>query len=443
MAKHGRMAIEIGMGQVSQTLSSPLALEEKRRALERVLASRSLSRSDQLRAFLRYICEAEFEGRAHTLNEYELGVSVLGRPEDYSPAEDSCVRSRAYELRHKLEVYYRLEAPQDPIRIEIRKGAYAPQFRQQFATTEPETHAEEEPPAPSPRTATELAEPGRPPVKSRRVTRRAVWWVAALPLVLAGVFLLYQAQRSASPASGLSPEMTEFWNPFLDPKEPLVICYESRLFLFSPQTGLVVRDYLTNRVAEAPASAPLTAFRNRMKARELIENNDYADVGAVHAAFLLGRLLGPRHEGIGLKPSTTLSWHDMWSSNVIFIGKPNLDPSIRYVLRNDDFLDTTDHLVNIHPRPGEQAEYRHAATHGEGEKYALITLAPGPQAGRHIMVLSGAGSELMWALAEAVTDQSHVREIVSRLRQPPGELPQAFQVVIQATFQGGVPLKVR
>src|SRR5580765_7905376 len=106
-----------------------ISAEEKRQALARVLESRTFGRSDQLRGFLRYVCEAEFEGRANQLNEYALGVSVLGRPEGYSPAEDSSVRSRAYELRNKLKSYYSDEAPGDPIQIEIEKGAYVPRFR--------------------------------------------------------------------------------------------------------------------------------------------------------------------------------------------------------------------------------------------------------------------------------------------------------------------------
>ena len=110
---------------------TPVAVsdDEKRQALARVLESRTFGRSDQLRAFLRYVCEAELEGRAHQLNEYALGVSVLGRKEGYSPAEDSSVRSRAYELRNKLKSYYRDEAPEDPIQIEIEKGAYVPRFQ--------------------------------------------------------------------------------------------------------------------------------------------------------------------------------------------------------------------------------------------------------------------------------------------------------------------------
>src|SRR6516225_4461741 len=112
---------------------------EKRQALERVMGSRTFSRSDQLRSFLRYVCDAELEGRAQEINEYVLGVSVLGRPSNYSPTEDSCVRTRAYELRNKLKSYYRLEAPDDPIQIEIRKGAYIPQF-QRTAEARPAEH---------------------------------------------------------------------------------------------------------------------------------------------------------------------------------------------------------------------------------------------------------------------------------------------------------------
>src|SRR3954449_727179 len=142
--------------------------EEKRLALTRVLESRTFGRSDQLRAFLRYVCEAEREGRAQQLNEYALGVSVLGRPEGYSPAEDSSVRSRAYELRNKLKSYYRDEAPQDPIQIEIEKGAYVPRFQKRGAI------AEAERPPEAPHTPAPAQAPALPAGRSADSGRRLV-----------------------------------------------------------------------------------------------------------------------------------------------------------------------------------------------------------------------------------------------------------------------------
>jgi hypothetical protein len=199
---------------------------------------------------------------------------------------------------------------------------------------------------------------------------------------------------------------------------------------------------MTNQPAETAKSQPLLAFQERMGARELQERYDYADVGAVHAAFLLGRLLDRE---IGLKHSSSLDWQDIWNSNIVFIGKPNLNPTIRYALSGKDFVETEDgsHIRNLHPLPGEPEVFRMADTHGEGEKYALITVLPGPQPGRRMMILSGSGAELMWALAEAVTNPERATEIMSRVLLPSGECPPAFQVVIEATFESYVPVKIR
>ena len=42
----------------------------------------------------------------------------------------------AYELRNKLKSYYQDEAPDDPIRIEIEKGAYVPRFQRRAPAAE-------------------------------------------------------------------------------------------------------------------------------------------------------------------------------------------------------------------------------------------------------------------------------------------------------------------
>jgi len=420
-------------------VSDLISTDEKRQALERVIASRTFSRSDQLRGFLRYICEAEFEGRAQQLNEYVLGVSVLGRPSDYSPAEDSCVRTRAYELRNKLKSYYRLEAPDDPIQIEIRKGAYVPQFLRgvdaavESAAISP---AEFAPPA------TPATVPPRHAL-SRRMVAAAAAAIVAVPLL----YYFYSREKagaSSSDARSWTPEMAAFWRPFLNNSAPLIVSFEIRLFFYSPATGLIVRHYQTNQVSELPASKPLNQFRSALKEGELRETSDYADFGAVHASFLLSRLFATQHKEVGLKHSGGLGWEDLWNSNVIFIGKPNLNPTIRYALKSADFTeDELGVIRNLKPLPGEAPTYQSDDTHGEGVKYALITVRPGPQSGRHVMILSGAGAEFLWALSEYVTDPAHVKELVSHVHLPSGEMPPAFQVVIEGSFQSNVPVKIR
>jgi hypothetical protein len=420
--------------------------EEKRQALARVLGSRAFGRSDQLRAFLRYVCEAELEGRAHQLNEYALGVSVLGRPDGYSPAEDSGVRSRAYELRNKLKSYYGEEAPDDPIQIEIEKGAYVPRFRRREAAVEVAQPVEASPEGAIP---DEPAEPAAPSPEARARRRRRVVAAAVGLLAATAAVASFRATRPPPAVSGLAPrastrEMDALWKPFLDGNAPLLISFEIRMFLFAPATGLVVRDFQANQKEDVPRSKALSAFRERMGTDELRETYDYADVGAVQAAFLLGHIL---NREVGLKYSSALGWEDIWNSNVVFVGKSNVNPAIRRVLRDGD-LDFADSeygsaVRNLRPAPGEAPEYQNAATHGAGKKYGVISVLPGPQPGRHMMLLTGSGAELMWALAQSVADPARQRDIFSHVLGPSGELPASFQVLIEATFESNVPIGIR
>ena len=181
-----------------------------------------------------------------------------------------------------------------------------------------------------------------------------------------------------------------------------------------------------------------------MGATELVETHDYADVGAVQAAFVLGHLLARE---VGLKNAAALGWEDLWNSNVIFLGKANANPTIRRVLGDAglDFIETErgSAVRNLRPGPGESAEYLQATTHGTGKKYGVITVLPGPQPGHHMMILTGSGAELLWALAQSVADPTQVKEMVSRVGGGAQGLPPSFQVLIEATFESNVPISIR
>src|SRR5689334_9186934 len=121
----GIKALMRGMGLET---SQPLTSEQKRAALEAVLHSQTFARADQLKSFLKYVCEMEMAGRGHELTEYLIGIEALGRPASYSPGDDSVVRTRAFALRKKLQEYYEHEQPDAALRIELLKGSYCPHF---------------------------------------------------------------------------------------------------------------------------------------------------------------------------------------------------------------------------------------------------------------------------------------------------------------------------
>ena len=105
-----------------------------RLALHKILTSPEFASADQLRAFLRYVVEAAVGAlgqepvQAVTLKGYTIATEALGRGADFNPTTDPIVRVEAARLRKRLQDYYAGTGRDDPIRINIPKGSYAPQF---------------------------------------------------------------------------------------------------------------------------------------------------------------------------------------------------------------------------------------------------------------------------------------------------------------------------
>jgi len=118
--------------------------QECRIELERILKSDSFSQSERHRSFLGYIVEETLAGRGDRIKGYTIAVEVFGKPAEFDAQNDPYVRVEAGRLRKRLSDYYRAEGAANPIRIEFKRGNYAPEFRfaraEKAARTEP-SHA--------------------------------------------------------------------------------------------------------------------------------------------------------------------------------------------------------------------------------------------------------------------------------------------------------------
>jgi serine/threonine-protein kinase len=97
--------------------------------LNRILASKAFRQADRLKRFLTFIVEETIAGRGERLKEFVVGVEVFGKPESFDPRNDPIVRVQARRLRSQLARYYREEAPDSELTIDLPKGGYAPVFR--------------------------------------------------------------------------------------------------------------------------------------------------------------------------------------------------------------------------------------------------------------------------------------------------------------------------
>jgi hypothetical protein len=90
----------------ARSIDETPAQADVRASLERVVASVELSKSPQLVSFLRFVVEAELNGRSRQVKAYTIATDALGRDARFDPQADPIVRVEAGRLRRALKKYY-------------------------------------------------------------------------------------------------------------------------------------------------------------------------------------------------------------------------------------------------------------------------------------------------------------------------------------------------
>lgn len=182
--------LEIAVSESDPSPHSSLSEEAVRDELEKILTSTTFRSARGQRGFLRYAVGEVIAGRGHLLKEYVIGVEAFGRGESFDPRLDPIVRTQARKLRAKLAVYYATEGSNDTLRIEFRKGSYAPCFciaGGPGGFLEPVPAAAAKPPE----SVSHVNELGRDTVQAAWHWKLAALSVAALALTGAGVSIFY------------------------------------------------------------------------------------------------------------------------------------------------------------------------------------------------------------------------------------------------------------
>jgi TolB-like protein/Tfp pilus assembly protein PilF len=123
-------ALEVEQPKRLSRLASltPISSSEVREQLDRIISSQTFRAAEREKAFLRYVVQQTVKGHGAELKEYTIGVAAFERGDEFDPRRDTIVRTEARNVRRRLARYYQEEGRGDPIRIELPKGGYAPQF---------------------------------------------------------------------------------------------------------------------------------------------------------------------------------------------------------------------------------------------------------------------------------------------------------------------------
>jgi len=393
--------------------------EAKLGEIEKLTSSSVLHGSESLCNLLRFLTKQSLEHPGATVKEYQIATEVFGRAADFDPRLDSTVRVQTGRLRSKLAEYYASDGLDDRIIVEIPRGAYHLTFHFR--------EMEAKPPIIEP-----TAEPPATPVPQRSRRRWAVTAVVGITAV-AGAFALGFGLRPAFQPSSIgesSDALRALWLRFFDGPEPPLVVYSNAAFVGRPETGLRYFNATTDTNSSI--------------------HDHYTGVGEVMAIHELDNLFTILHRGMRLKRGRLLTWDDAKTSNLVFIGSPSENLSLRempgtqeFVFRvlNDGPRKGDLSIMNVHRRAGEENMYLSTDGLPIREDYAVVGLVPGLATAQHALILAGLTTMGTQAAAEFVCRTKRLEELLVALGAPAkGPLP-PFEALLRVKVSGGVPVQ--
>lgn len=446
-----------------------LGKEQKIEQLEKVLHSRTLQNSENLRAFLRFVVEKTLANEDVQLKEYTIATEVFGRKSDYDPRIDSVVRVQAGRLRTKLQEYYTAEGKNDQIVIDLPKGHYHPVF------ICPHAESGQEISSAGARTADGLASNGHPtlaaaesqphiegvPAPSR--ARAIVLVLGGLVILLSvAVVALYSSNRELlqRQARILDPSLnTEdfkaVWSPFVDdPESPLIVLSNPTVYRFLNDAD---PDSLARRAIQMTPDQT-RSLRDALEFKGQYSGGDsprlipslgmYTGMGEAVGVYRLTDLLRASNKTILLRQSRHVGAADLKYRNVILLGSIYVNEWSRRLPTVENFVYTFSATIeNRDPLPGEERTYKPQFNEQTGEMsvdYALITVKPNVSGEHAVMTLAGIFSEGTEAAAEFVTTRNHLTLLGQRLRQLGGQNapPKYYQALLKVEVENGTPTTI-
>jgi hypothetical protein len=428
-----------------ETQSSEASVNEKLSALEAVLASRSFARSDQLKRFLRYICELEIAGRGLEVTEYSIGVEALGRPENFSPMEDSIVRNRAHALRKRLDEFYIQEASDNMLRIELPKGNYVPRFVPHPRWETISVALPEQTPA----DLSPVVSLVHPIPKGFGLGSLLIALLAGAALSAAGFLLIASKVKEHSPA----PALRGAWASMLRPGGTVLLSVAT-----PPQS--YIRPYPVNN-PPTPGIYPVQPSivdwyrrqRPQVKDQFLFQNPTFNSPlwGDAAGAVRIASMLNAARVHTELIPERLVSSPIFRNRNVVFLGSAEYSPTVERLMEKLPLqlgYDVTvgDHIAYELDSGGKVVHRfipRRETPHSSlSQVFGLITLLPaegdGEQQSRYI-IISGISSAGIQAAAEYMVSPSHLEDLARRLGHST-TWPSKLQILIHASTTSTVAL---
>ena len=393
--------------------------------IDRLVNNHILHGSESLCKLLRYLAMHALTHPGVPLKEYEIATQVFHRPADFDPQLDSTIRVQAGRLRLKLTEYYGSEGADDPILVDLPKGGYLLTFHHRTAAPHRVLSL----------TPMRAKEDSWGNLKSTRN-----WAIVAIVLVILlaateSVIVTKLATRTSPETVAANHEpipaaFRTFWSSFISgPEEPWVI-FSNGAFVGRPETGM-------------------RYFDPTRDSRALVLDH-YTGVGEVLAVHELDHVFGLLGRPILVKRGSLLSLDDAENNNLIFLGSPAENLTLRDIPSTREFVfqrlasgprkgDLA--ILNMHPQAGEADAFLASPSNLPlTEEYSVIARVRERNPSQSVMILAGTTTIGTQAAAEYICSPQSLQDLLHRLGVATNADLKPFEAVLRVKVTRGVPV---
>lgn len=422
----------MGISTSRSVVIDDLLRDERWQLVQRIVASPPFQKSGRLRDLLQYITEQTIHGCANELTEQHIGEALFHKPAGYSPLEDSSVRVHARQLRLKLHEYFDGVGRDEPLIVEIPKGAYAPVFR---ASKDVESR--------NLLSSIELPQPKLNPTI-------LPWTVCGILAVLCGILLVHYQQPAASHGTALANPSWPFTQIFDARHQTVIVVADGNYGMLRMLTGQrgSLQEYLNGDFLQNAAAKKLGEAESQFVG--YISDSTLTSFADVAVAVSLVKLAGPLQKQVTVRSAKDMKIRDLDHDDYIFIGSPASNPWVSLFQDKLNFRESEETVgksikafVNTNPLAGERERYQGLPLTGEqGYDYATVALLPNMTRDGSVLILQGLQQEGTEAAGRFLLDAENRHQLQRSLGIPISDTIAGnvwFEALIRSRTVSGAP----
>ncbi|MBN1302094.1 MAG: hypothetical protein JW995_12845 [Melioribacteraceae bacterium] len=372
---------------------------KKLEQLNKILESQEFKDSKSYKNLLKYLVEASIKNENPT--ESSIAIDGLGKNDDFDQSTDASVRVYIHNLRKKLASYYLNEGKSDTIKISIPKGQH---YQIQYT-----------------------------PLMSKN--RKKIFWlinssILLLLLLFNIIYLKGVSEHSINPESLLDKSVV--WRDLASSSLPVVLVFGD-FFIYK-----VVTDDLPKYVRDFRINSPedLSEFKDTLSEDRSITETELTFLGKSSIDSFPGiyDLLKTSGKDISIKLSSQITWDDLATNDIIFIG------SFKTLRLFSDLIKDINSSYRIHPNTifykDESADsiYEYHAPKdtetGFVKDYALVAKIPGPNKNT-IMIFAGTHDIGQSATVNSFISSDYLGQFEEDYSSEPEEYGFYFEAILE------------